>query len=97
MPDQVPGRYVAASVDPYISPDDPPFFIVQGTADLAVPPTQSDLLAADLKQAGVPYRLEFLVGLGHGFEFSINRQLNLLPQVVTFLNQALNHQPITRS
>ncbi len=94
-PQQVPGRYTAASVDTYISPADPPFFIVQGTADKANNPTQSDLLASDLKQAGVPYSLEFLVGLGHGFEFRINNQLNLLPQVVTFLDQAFAHQPIT--
>jgi len=94
-PAQVPGRYTAASVDTYIAPDDPPFFIVQGTTDQTVVPSQSDLLAADLKQAGVPYSLEYLVGLGHGFEFSINNQLNLLPQVVTFLNQAFAHQPIT--
>ena len=69
-PEQVPGRYTAASVDTYIAPDDPPFFIVQGTTDQTVDPSQSDLLASDLKQAGVPYSLEYLVGLGHGFEFS---------------------------
>ncbi len=94
-PAQVPGRYAAASVDTYITPDDPPFFIVQGTTDQTVIPSQSNLLAADLKQAGVPYSLEYLVGVGHGFEFTINSQLNLLPQVVTFLNQAFAHQPIT--
>ena len=94
-PQQLPARYTAASVDTYVSPSDPPFFIVQGTADKATNPTQSGLLASDLKQAGVPYSLEYLVGLGHGFEFHINKQLNLLPQVVTFLNQAFAHQPIT--
>ena len=94
-PQQVPGRYAASSVDTYVSPAAPPFFIVQGTTDQAVPPSQSDLLASDLKQAGVPYSLEYLVGLGHGFEFFINNQLNLLPQVVTFLNEAFDHQPIT--
>jgi acetyl esterase/lipase len=94
-PQPVPGRYAASSVNTYISPVDPPFFIVQGTTDQATNPTQSDLLASDLKQAGVPYSLEFLVGLGHGFEFRINDQLDLLPQVVTFLNEAFAHQPIT--
>ena len=56
---------------------------------------ESALLASDLKQAGVPYSLEYLYGLRHGFEFHINDQVNLLPQVVTFLNQAFDHEPIT--
>ena len=96
-PTTFPARYAAASVDTYVSPDDPPFFIVQGTADTTVPPSQSALLASDLRQAGVPYRLEYLYGLAHGFQFSINSNLNLLPQVATFLHQALDHQAITTS
>jgi acetyl esterase/lipase len=94
-PAQVPGRYTAASLDTYIAPTDAPFFIVQGTTDQTVIPSQSSLLASDLKNAGVPFSLEYLVGLGHGFQFHINNQLNLLPQVVTFLDQAFAHQPIT--
>jgi acetyl esterase/lipase len=94
-PAEVPGRYAAASVNTYVGPGDPPFFIVQGTSDQTVVPGQSNLLAADLKHAGVAYSLEYLVGLGHGFEFAINERLNLLPQVVTFLHQAFGHQPIT--
>jgi acetyl esterase/lipase len=93
-PAQVPERYAAASVSTYVGPGDPPFFIVQGTVDKAVPPTQSNGLAAELKQAGVPYRFEYLVGLGHGFEFSINHHVNLLPDVVTFLREVLDRPPI---
>jgi hypothetical protein len=37
-----------------------------------------------------------LNGISHGFEFKLGA-LNLLPDVVTFLNQALNHQPLTTS
>jgi len=96
-PDQVPERYRAASVDSYVSLAAPPFFIAQGTVDPTVPPTQSNLLASELKHSGVPYHMVYLVGLGHGFEFSINKQFNLLPQVVTFLDQALNHRPIATS
>jgi acetyl esterase/lipase len=94
-PAQVPERYVTASVDSYVTAGAPPFFIAQGTVDRAVPPSQTNLLVNDLKQAGVPYSLVYLVGLGHGFEFYINPRYNLLPQVVTFLDQALNHRPIT--
>jgi acetyl esterase/lipase len=94
-PDQVPERYAAASADTHISAAAPPYFIVQGTVDRTVLASQSALLASDLKDAGVPYSLEYLVGLGHGFEFYINKHLNLLPQVVRFLHEAFNHQPIT--
>jgi acetyl esterase/lipase len=94
-PGEVPDRYAAASVDTHISAAAPPYFIVQGTVDRTVLASQSALLASDLKDSGVPYSLEYLVGLGHGFEFSINKQLNLLPEVVRFLHEAFNHQPIT--
>jgi acetyl esterase/lipase len=94
-PDEIPGRYAAASVDTYVSPDDPPFFIVQGTVDQAVVPSQSALLASKLNEAGVPNSLEYLVGLPHGFQFHINNHLDLLPQVVRFLNEAFDHRPIT--
>jgi acetyl esterase/lipase len=94
-PGHVPDRYAAASVDTHISAAAPPFFIVQGTADRTVLASQSALLASDLKDAGVPYSLEYLVGVGHGFEFSINNHLDLLPQVVRFLHEAFHHQPIT--
>jgi acetyl esterase/lipase len=95
--DEVPQRYAAASPSSYVSPDDPPFFIVQGTADPTVPPSQSQLLAHDLTQAGVPNQLKYLYGLRHGFEFHINKRLNLRPLVATFLKQALDHQPIATS
>jgi acetyl esterase/lipase len=94
-PAQVPARYAAASVSTYVGPGVPPFYIVQGTDDKAVPAPQSNLLAAELKHAGVPYTFEYLVGLGHGFEFTINKNVNVLPDVVMFLRQALNEQPIT--
>jgi acetyl esterase/lipase len=94
-PSDVPDRYAAASVDTHISTAAPPFFIVQGTRDRTVLASQSALLASDLKQAGVPYTLEYLVRLGHGFEFRINNHLNLLPQVVRFLHEAFRHEPIT--
>jgi acetyl esterase/lipase len=94
-PQEVPARYAAASVDTHVSAATPPFFIVQGTVDRTTDPSQSTLLASDLRQAGVPYSLEYLVGVGHGFDFYINNHFSLLPQVVRFLHQAFDHQPIT--
>lgn len=93
-PQQVPGRYQAASVDPFVSPDDPPFYIVHGTADDAVPSDQSQLLAARLNQAGVPNRLILIPRFTHGFMFQTG-PLDLLPSVLIFLDEALHHQPIT--
>jgi len=93
-PDLVPNRYLAASPIAFVSPDDPPFLIFQGTADQAVPPAQSYELASALKASGVPYKLVMLDGFFHGFELQ-NGPLDLTPQILTFLNEALNHQPIT--
>jgi acetyl esterase/lipase len=87
-PTQAPERYVAASPIQYVSPDDPPFLIFQGTADQAVPPAQSYELAGALKQAGVPVTLVTLDGFSHGFELR-NGPLDLTPQVIAFLDQAL--------
>jgi acetyl esterase/lipase len=93
-PDQIPNRYQAASPIQFVSPDDPPFLIFQGTADRAVPQAQSIELASALKAAGVPSKLVLLNGIAHGFELHIG-PLDLTPQILTFLEEALNHKPIT--
>jgi acetyl esterase/lipase len=93
-PGQVPNRYQAASPINFASPDDPPFLIMQGTNDKAVPESQSLALEAALQRAGVPNRTILLHGIGHGFELRIGTA-SILPYVSTFLNQALNGQPIT--
>ena len=93
-PDQFPGRYLAASPDQFVSHDDPPFLIFQGSNDPTVPPDQSQLLAAKLQNAGVPYRLMMLQGYAHGFPINMPA-LNLTPDVLTFLDEALNGKPIT--
>jgi acetyl esterase/lipase len=50
----------------YVTPDAPPFLIVHGDRDPLVPHHQSELLAAALKQAGVPVTLYTVKGGGHG-------------------------------
>ena len=93
-PDQLPGRAASASPVNYVAPGDPPFFIVHGTADTAVPDTQSIQLAAELQAAGVPHRVIYLDGYKHGFSFQ-NSPPFVLQGVVAFLNQAFDHQAIT--
>ena len=59
-------RCQAASPVTYVSPDDPPFLIVHGTADLRVPFSQSVVLRDALARAGVEATLLALEGAGHG-------------------------------
>ena len=61
-------RYVAASPIQYVTPDDPPTLILHGTVDEVVPINQSDLLAAKLETAGVPYIYDRLPGWPHAMD-----------------------------
>ena len=49
----------------FISPDDPPVFIIHGDADIVVPLQQSVSFIAKLKVAGVPNNLIIKKGAGH--------------------------------
>lgn len=70
----------------YVTPDDPPFFIVHGDADPLVPHHQSRLLYDALRQAGVPVRFTTVVGGGHGRGFP-ERELH--PLVREFFDRHL--------
>jgi dipeptidyl aminopeptidase/acylaminoacyl peptidase len=50
----------------YITKDDPPFLIVHGDKDPAVPLQQSQLLADALKKNGVQVTFHVVPGGGHG-------------------------------
>ncbi|MGA8725783.1 MAG: alpha/beta hydrolase [Acidimicrobiales bacterium] len=52
----------------YVGSGDPPFLILQGTADNIAPPSQSENLAARLREVGVPVQLVLVVGGQHGLE-----------------------------
>lgn len=58
----------AAKANPitYVTPGAPPFLICHGDQDPLVPHHQSELLAAALKQAGVPVTFYTVKGAGHG-------------------------------
>lgn len=51
----------------YVTPDDPPFLIVHGEEDKAVPISQSELLHEALEKVGVEVRFVRVKGAGHGF------------------------------
>jgi acetyl esterase/lipase len=60
---------VAAEASPltYVSKGDPPVLTFQGTRDPLVPHSQAFKLAEAMTAAGVPGRVEILVGAGHGW------------------------------
>lgn len=84
----VPGRYQAASPISHVTPDDPPFLILQGANDPGVPPHQSSDLAAALDAVGVTNRLEIIPHATHGFKFRAGGR-NLVPLIVGFLRDVL--------
>ncbi len=56
-----------ASPVTYITPDDPPFLILQGDKDTTVPPAQSQELYDKLKAGGVNATLVIVKNAGHSF------------------------------
>ncbi len=57
-----------ASPRTHITAGDPPFLIVQGTADQVVPAQQSERFSAALRAAGVPVDTVLVAGGRHGLE-----------------------------
>lgn len=84
-PAQAPALYAAASPVAHVSPGDPPFLIVQGSADTVVTPSQSRELSARLTWAGVWNRLVIVPGAAHGFGL----RRGLLGEVAAFLKGAM--------
>lgn len=64
--DKSPKLYIEASPVTHVSPDDPPFFVVHGTADNTVPVSQSKMMEETLKKNGVPVVFYTMEGRGHG-------------------------------
>ncbi len=57
----------AASPITYVNKDDPPMLLIQGTKDPLVPHDQAVQMVEALTAAGVPGRVELLIGEGHGW------------------------------
>ncbi|MDZ7608147.1 MAG: hypothetical protein U5K79_21785 [Cyclobacteriaceae bacterium] len=66
-----PEQYLLASPKHYITPDDPPTLIFQGTIDSLVPVSQSDSLDIWLDKAGVPHEYHRLKGWPHTMDLSV--------------------------
>jgi acetyl esterase/lipase len=64
--DEAPERYAEASPVTHLSPDDPPVFVMHGTADRTVPYNQALVLQERTAQVGVPLTLLTFEGAGHG-------------------------------
>ena len=62
-----PDLAAKASPRSYVTKDDPPILTFQGTKDPLVPHTQAIKLADAMTAAGVPGRVELMVGAGHGW------------------------------
>ena len=58
----------------YLHENIPPVLMVQGTADIVVPPQQTQLLKATLDSLDIPNEILFLEGVHHGFFFASDEQ-----------------------
>ncbi|WP_169974418.1 alpha/beta hydrolase [Tautonia rosea] len=65
-PEEKPEATAAASPITHVSRGDAPILVFQGTADPLIPTSQATTLAAAMAEAGVPGRVELIVGAGHG-------------------------------
>jgi acetyl esterase/lipase len=90
-PAQYPSQYRDASPVSHVTPSAPPFLIYQGTADTANVPSQTNELDQALTRAGVPHHVTYFQGVPHGFRLQPLPGVNLLPQILAFLDASLNH------
>lgn len=67
-PKEKPELAARASPLSFVSRDDAPVLTFQGTKDPLVPATQAIKLAERMTAAGVPGRVELMVGAGHGWQ-----------------------------
>lgn len=65
--DVLQNQLLAQTASPmaYVTPDDPPFLIIQGDKDEVVPKEQSQMLFDALKAEGVPAQLKIIKGMKH--------------------------------
>jgi acetyl esterase/lipase len=84
--DERPDLVTAASPVHHVHAGAPPFLLVHGTADLAVPPRQSERLAEALRDAGGSAILDLVPGATHMFpELDRAARLALVRRTVDFL------------
>jgi acetyl esterase/lipase len=86
-PAEKPKETAQASPITFVSKDDPPVLTFQGTKDPLVPHTQATKLADALTDAGVPGRVELLVGAGHGWGGDLLQ--HTVNEMIAFFDQYL--------
>ncbi|MFT3685537.1 MAG: basic secretory protein-like protein [Phycisphaerales bacterium] len=88
-------RVKAASPMTYVTKNDAPMLLFQGTADALVPNTQATLMIEALGKAGVRGRAELLAGAGHGWGSpELERTLK---ETVEFFKQELKGKDETKA
>lgn len=90
-PEEHPERRKRASPITYVDAGDAPTLIFQGTKDPLVPHTQAVIMADALTKAGVPGRVELLLGASHGWGGA--ELLRTAEASLVFFNQHLKHKP----
>ncbi len=86
---EAPQAYAAASPIRYLTPDDPPTLIFQGTADDLVPVAQSDELAAELSALGIKYVYDREPGWNHAMDIFAPINVRCLYIMDRFLKEQL--------
>jgi dipeptidyl aminopeptidase/acylaminoacyl peptidase len=69
-----------------------PLLLLQGLDDKVVPPAQSEVIVAALKQRGIPYAYIAFAGEGHGFRTAENVK-RALEAHLSFLAQVFGFEP----
>lgn len=87
--DKDPDIYKMASPKTFITPDDPPTLIFQGTIDSLVPVSQSDSLDSWLDKAGIPHEYHRLKGWPHTMDISVKVNEYCQFYIDTFLEKYL--------
>ena len=89
-----PYRSLVRKANPitYVTKDDPPFLIMHGDKDLAVPLHQSELLYDALKKVGVDATLYVVKGAGHGLRGGEESSETLFDIVADFFDKHLKRQ-----
>ena len=71
----------------YITEGDPPFLHLHGSKDRLVPLSQSQLLDAALRKAGVQTELHVVVDGDHGFRGAREPMRDIIDRSIRFLNR----------
>jgi acetyl esterase/lipase len=90
LPECPPETLKAVNPITYVTPDDPPFLIMHGTADTGVPYQQSKELHDALQAKGVNSELVLVPGANHIFEgVSKEKTQELLDRVFQFIDKSI--------